>query len=157
MVKRISPENTTRQIVAGRRTNKLDFNVQQAIKFILQQQGKKDIKSGDMSVIDGVEHDADQIMRRIHGSIVAESFELTEAEVADVADKLKSDGSKDALAIQIGQALNRYSMMDKADDRGMLLLIAALMLLNVSDKSETNGVIRRLLTAGLSQMRKKND
>lgn len=156
MTKAISPENTTRQIVAGMRTTKKDPNVQSAIRFILQQQGKKGMSTADMSIVDGDEHDVNQVMRRIHGSIVQEAVELTEAEVADAADKIK--GGKDNLAAQIAQALNRYSMIDKADDRGMLLLIAALMLLNVSDGTETNGTVRRLLTAGLSQMRKtKND
>jgi len=160
MVKVISPENTTRQIVAGLRTDKKDPNVQSAIRFILQQQGKKTMKDGDMSVTDGHEHDVNQVMRRIHGSIVQEEL-ITEAEANDVSSKLKADPttSKDTLAIQVAQALNRYSMVDKADDRGMLLLMAALMMLNVSDNSETtNGTVRRLITAGLSQLRKtKND
>lgn len=155
-----SPENTTRQIVAGKRGNKVDPNVQSAIRFILQQQGKASLKDGDMSVTDGHEHDVNQVMRRIHGSIVQEDF-ITEAEANDVSARLKADPvtSKDTLAIQVAQALNRYSMVDKADDRGMLLLIAALMLLNVSDNSETvNGTVRRLITAGMTQMRKsKND
>jgi len=155
MEKRISPENTTRQIVAGRRTTKKDQTVQGAINFILQQQRAEGVTSADMSIVDGKEHDVDQLMRRIHGSIVQEEL-ITEAEVAGIADKL--GGSKDNLAIQIAQALNRYSMVDSADDRGMLLLIAALMLLNISDTDTTNGVVRRLMTAGLSQMRKpKND
>jgi hypothetical protein len=155
MEKRISPENTTRQIVAGRRTTKKDQTVQGAISFILQQQRAEGVTAADMSIVDGKEHDVDQLMRRIHGSIVQEEL-ITEAEVAGVADKLT--GSKDSLAIQIAQALNRYSMVDSADDRGMLLLIAALMMLNVSETDTTNSVVRRLITAGLSQMRKpKND
>ena len=155
MEKKISPENTTRQIVAGRRTTKKDVGIRSAIKFILQQQRAEGVTTADMSIVDGQEHDVDQLMRRIQGSLVQEGV-ITEAEVAGVADRL--GGSKDALAVQIAQALNRYSMVDSADDRGMLLLIAALMLLNVSETDTTNGVVRRLITAGLSQMRKsKND
>lgn len=160
MSRSMSPESTTRQIVAGPRGKNTDVNVRDAISFILQQQGKKDLKKADMSVVDGDEHDVNQVMRRIHGAIVQESF-IAEAagddEIAATAGKLGN--SKDALAAQVAQALNRYSMVDSAEDRGMLLLIAALMLLNVSDGSSTNnGTVRRLITAGLSQMRKtKNE
>lgn len=152
-----SLERTVRQVIAGPRTRLPDSNVSSAIKFILQQQGKKSMDKADMSVTSGDEHDATQIMRRIHGSLVAE--QIDEAKVAaEVATTLKADpaASKDNLAVMVAQALNRYSFLDKADDRGMLLLIAALQLLTISDGSDTiNSTARRLIGAGLMQMKRK--
>lgn len=68
----------------------------------------------------------------------------------------KAKESKSALAQQIAQALNRYSFLEKSDDRGMLLLISALVLLNLSDNSSDNinGTVRRLLAAGLNNMKR---
>ena len=151
-----SPENTIRMVVARPNPEgKKDKTLEGAIRFILQQQGQKYIKKADMSVVQGDEHDVNQIMRRIHGSLVAEAKEPDAAELKDVAAKVSN--SKEALAQQIAQALNRYSFLDKADDRGMLLLLAALALLNVSDNGDNiNGTARRLLAAGLGQMKRKS-
>lgn len=151
-----SPETVTRQIVAGKRGNRVDPSLTNAVRFILQQQDKK-ITTADMSIVDGDEHDMNQVMRRIHGAIVQENLveaKDTDDDIKDTSDRLS--GSKNALANQIAQALNRYSSMDNSDEKGMLLLISALMLLNVSDdRDNINSTVRRLLTAGLSQMRKK--
>lgn len=136
-------------------TGKKDKTLEGAIRYILQQQGQKNIKKADLSVVQGDEHDVNQLMRRIHGSLVAEAVEPDAAELKAVATKVSS--SKEALAQQVAQALNRYSFLDKADDRGMLLLLAALALLNVSDNSDNiNGTARRLLAAGLGQMKRKS-
>lgn len=156
------PEQVFRQIVARPNpTGQTDKSLDGAIKFILQQQGKKKLNKADLSVVDGDEHDVNQLMRRIHGSIVAEET-LTEAKTAedtkDAANILKGDSttSRDSLAVMTAQALSRYSFLDKADDRGMLLLIAALQLLNISNNSDTiNSTARRLISAGLMQMKKK--
>lgn len=150
------PEDTIRMVVARPNpTGKKDKTLEGAIRYILQQQGQKNIKKADLSVVQGDEHDVNQLMRRIHGSLVAEAVEPDAAELKAVATKVSS--SKEALAQQVAQALNRYSFLDKADDRGMLLLLAALALLNVSDNSDNiNGTARRLLAAGLGQMKRKS-
>lgn len=150
------PEDTIRMVVARPNpTGKKDKTLEGAIRYILQQQGQKNIKKADLSVVQGDEHGVNQLVRRIHGSLVAEAVEPDAAELKAVATKVSS--SKEALAQQVAQALNRYSFLDKADDRGMLLLLAALALLNVSDNSDNiNGTARRLLAAGLGQMKRKS-
>lgn len=150
-----SPERTIRQIVARPNfTRKKDPNLEGAIRFILQQQGKKDVSTADMSVVNGDEYGLNQLMRRIHRRLVAEAREPDAKELSDVS--IRVSGSKEALANQVATALNRYSFVEKAEDRGILLLIAALMLLNVSDdKENVNSTARRLIAAGLNQMKRK--
>jgi hypothetical protein len=152
-----NPENTIRQIVARKNPFKgTDKNLEGAIKFILQQQKKDNITRADMSAVSGAEHDTNQLMRRIHGSLVAEAKDPDQSELDQTATKLSS---KEGLANLVATALNRYSFLKDSEDRGILLLMAALMLLNVSDGGEnTNATARRLITAGLMHVkRKKND
>lgn len=153
---KMSPERSIRQIVARKLPYKnTDPNLEGAVRFILQQQHKKARDKADMSITTGDDHSLDQLMRRIHNSMVAEEI-LVEAKDDAVADATtKLTGAKDSIANQIGQALNRFSMTDKGEDRGILLLMAALMLLNVSDDDSNNATARRLIAAGLLQMRKK--
>ncbi len=149
-----SPEKTIRQIVARPKpVAGKDPNLEGAIRFILQQQGKRSMKDADLSVVSGDEHDTTQLLRRIQGSIVSEARDFDQADADQAATKISS---KEGLSNLVAQALNRYSFVKDSDDRGILLLMAALMLLNASDGGETtNSTARRLITAALTQMKRK--
>lgn len=133
-------ENAVRMIVARPKSN--------AKRNSLETTGRS-ILSKDQVEVEKTRRYMHQLKQTVH-----EAKEPDSDELSSVATRVS--GSTDALAQQIAAALNRYSFLDKAEDRGMLLLISALALLNLSDNSDNiNGTVRRLMAAGISQMKRK--
>lgn len=59
------------------------------------------------------------------------------------------ESSRKSLLILIANALNKYRSSDKSDIKSMLMLIAALGLLNAKDESNLSlSAARRLVTTG---------
>lgn len=73
------------------------------------------------------------------------SFDEFVKENEEKEDELES--SRKSLLLMIANALNKYRSSDKADTKSMLMLIAALGLLNAKDESNlTLSAARRLAT-----------
>jgi hypothetical protein len=71
-------------------------------------------------------------------------------------DDIQLETTKKSLIGFIGSNLARFiSKADKEDNRSILLLIAALQLINTSDDTQSLTVARRLATAALTKSPKK--
>jgi hypothetical protein len=62
-----------------------------------------------------------------------------------------SDAARLSLLTMIANSLNRYKTSDKGDIRGILMLIAALSLLNASNEPMATSTARRLVSSSLKK------
>jgi len=136
MPKNLTPEGAIRHIISRpHKASVEDGSIGTAIRRIMlgKQQGQAD------DVIDTVE-----LMRRMHGRI---------------KKKLNiSEGAEESLKSQAAQALNRFVMSDRASDRSILILIAALVLLNNTEDEVSIATARKMIAASLLKNKgKKND
>lgn len=138
MPKNLTPEGAIRHIVARPHKATEDSSLGTAIRRIMN--GRPMGQDADASLI---ELKPIELMRRIHARI-KKRVDVTEA-------------AEESLRTQAAQALNRFVMSDRASDRSILILIAAIVLLNNTDDEVSIATARKMIAASLLKNKGKKD